>query len=136
MAPMEVVNYSFPGIWRDFIVLFASATSAAWIIRPAAIPLLLHIIESQTYEASSHKELNMFCPPLASLLLELNPIPPALFNLLQSIIQVVETSYPQTHFAPHPAAWIAVLPSTTADEEIPQPGGVEQHWTSERLEHL
>lgn len=122
--PLPVYNYSFPGVWCDFLLLLSSSTSVAWMLRPAAVPVVLHLIETQVYTKDAHHVLYGFCPSLAFGLLYLpeGRIPTTLVNLLQLVVEVVERTYPNCTFA-------AAAPLLThATDPAHHPQDAEEAW--------
>lgn len=100
--PLPVVRYSFAGSWKDFLALLASDSSLAWIIRPAIVPLLLHIITKRVYDASSNQLLNSYCPQLACGLATLKDgsLTEVHVQLLQRLVDKVKATYSRINFEP------------------------------------
>ena len=65
---MKVTMFSFPGPWKDFFKVLSTPTSMTWILRPAIVPMLLHVLHNKRYTEDAHHHLCNFCPPLASAL--------------------------------------------------------------------
>ena len=93
--PVPLVNFSFPGVWKDFLLLLGSNSSLAWIIRPAIVPLLIHLTQTSKYDADSNHMLNEYCPQLAAALAALpgGDLLEMHCNLLTLMVDKVKATY-------------------------------------------
>jgi hypothetical protein len=135
-APLHVFNYSFINInWKQFILLLSSPTSMVWILRPAIIPTILHLITSKVYTQEIHQQLSTYCPPLAMSLISIvdNNVPIEFIDLLSQAIQVVQHTYPSHTFTATSPSLTSHIATTINDvPHKPKDIGSLQVW----LDHL
>jgi hypothetical protein len=127
-APLPLFNYAISGIWRDFFLLLSSATSMTWILRPAVIPLLLHLLETKQYTAAIDQELSMFCPPLSYALTRVpeGRVSDALANILAAAIAVVKKTHKQMTFEPTLPGSVYNIPHSIVDDKPVQSSSFQQ----------
>ena len=121
--PLPLFNFSFPGIWKEFLLLFSTNTSVAWIFKLAVIPTLLHLADTKFYTAESHLQLTTFCPPLATALVSIpnGSVPEELVELLHNTVRIVSKTFPSSTFAPAAPPTASNIPtSTIADKPSSQ----------------
>jgi hypothetical protein len=116
--PIPVYNFSFAGHWKEFFLILSSTTSAAWILRPTIIPLILHLTATKIYTPDAHKTLAEFCPPLAYALsyLPKSILPEPVVDLLLAMVNVVQTTHPGIPFAPAPPTLASYIPTSISNE--------------------
>ena len=83
-SPHPLFNFSFPGIWKEFLALFSTNTSAAWIFRPDFVPTLLHLIDIKIYSPDIHQQVAIYCPQLGTALVHIpnGQVPQEMLDLL------------------------------------------------------
>ena len=95
-ASGRVFNYSFPGIWKQFLAVLVTPTSVVRIFQPAIIPTILHLTEGHAYDTAHHQVMMQHCPSLASLLVHFKDkkLSNNLCALLLAMVAKVQTPLP------------------------------------------
>lgn len=102
MQGKKIVFFCFSGIWKEFLLLIASSASASWLMRPAVIPAVQHLIGTRVYTRSHHELIADYCPALAFLLVrtKLGKVSDALAELLEVMVTVVLRIHPEVQLSP------------------------------------
>lgn len=132
MQGTPTVFFSFPGIWKELLHVIATPTSATWILRPAILPAVQHLIETKVYLAAHHKVIAPYCPPLTYLLLRIKGgvVSDALAALLKAMVEKVKLTHPSLKlqpFIPTTTNHINISLLTNAETDRPSDARVQKH---------
>ena len=136
-AKHKVYNYSFYGVWRKLLLVFAKGESVAFFLHPSVVSVLFNIVHNHT--SASQQELFQLahkCPVLCNLIAAFPEykIPDFSFNVFDAMLSICVKYYswlyvvhPDSHLISlqnQPVATITArvalerYPSTVCTEEI------------------
>lgn len=94
-AKQKVYNYSFYGIWKHLLQVFAKRESVAFLVSPSLVPVLQSFLLSGVLSQEYGYYFSQLCPILANLFAALqNTIPPFAHALFEKIVYICVSTYP------------------------------------------
>ena len=96
-AKHKVYNYSFYGVWRKLLLVFAKGESVAFFLHSSVVPVLSNIVNNHT--SASQQELFQLahrCPVLCNLIAAFPEykIPDFSFNVFDAMLFICVKCYP------------------------------------------
>jgi hypothetical protein len=123
----KVYNYSFYGIWKKLLLVFAKGESVAFFLHPSIVPVLSNIVHNKV--SATVEDLFQFahkCPVLCNLIAALpdHKIPDFAFGMFDKVLAICAKSYPwlytfdESKSDSMPSIILQEAPSTTSTSRV------------------